>query len=124
MADKKENQEEKKQEAKKTNVEKNRPDDKKNGGREKKASKRKPKYGILSCVGYMYRLMWRHARPLVFVGCFTVPISLAMSALALYIPTITLRYLERSNRFSTVALVILGLGLAEFGLPWRRSVLR
>lgn len=83
---------------------------------EKKAAKRKPKYGILSCVAYMYRLLWRHARSLVFVGCFTVPISLAMSALALYIPTITLRYLERSTQFSAVALVILGLGLAEICL--------
>lgn len=89
---------------------------KKENRQDSKAAKRKPKYGMLSCVGYMYRLLWRHARPLAFVGCFTVPVSLAMSALALYIPTITLRYLERSERFSTVALVILGLGLAEICL--------
>lgn len=78
-----------------------------------KKAKRKPKYGILSCVGYMYRLLWKHVRVMAFVGFFTVPVSLAMSALSLYIPSITLRYLENSERFSTVGLIILGLGLAE-----------
>lgn len=80
---------------------------------EKKTAKRKPKYGILSCVAYMYRFLWRHVRLMAFVGIFTVPVSLAMSALSLYIPSITLRYLEKSERFSTVGLIILGLGLAE-----------
>ncbi len=78
-----------------------------------KEKRRKPKYGILSCVGYMYKMMWKYARGLVFVGIFTVPVSLAMSALALYVPSITLRYLEKSRYFSTVGLIILGLGLAE-----------
>ncbi len=79
----------------------------------KNETRRKPKYGMLSCVGYMYKMLWKHARVLAFVGFLTVPVSLAMSALNLYIPSITLRYLERSERFSTVGLIVLGLGLAE-----------
>ena len=79
----------------------------------KNKTRRKPKYGMLSCVGYMYKMLWKHARVLVFVGIFTVPVSLAMSALSLYVPSITLRYLERSEHFSTIGLIILGLGLAE-----------
>ncbi len=78
-----------------------------------KKPKRRPKYGMLSCVAYMYRMLWKYERTLAFVGFFTVPVSLGMSALALYIPSITLRYLERSERFSTVALIILGLSLAD-----------
>lgn len=96
-------------ETKKENQKENKIENK----REKKAAKRKPKYGMLSCVGYMYRLLWKHARVLAFVGIFTVPVSLAMSALTLYMPSITLRYLEKSEHFSTVGLIVLGLGLAE-----------
>ena len=82
----------------------------------KNKTRRKPKYGMLSCVGYMYKMLWKHARVLVFVGIFTVPVSLAMSALSLYVPSISLKVLERSERFSTIGLIILGLGLAEICL--------
>lgn len=82
----------------------------------KKKTRRKPKYGMLSCVGYMYKMMWKHARKMVFVGIFTVPVSLAMSALSLYVPSISLRFLEKSEHFSTIGLIILGLGLAEICL--------
>ncbi|MCM1057406.1 MAG: ABC transporter ATP-binding protein/permease [Firmicutes bacterium] len=75
-------------------------------------SKRKPKYGLFSCVGYIYRLLWQSERGLVFTGIFTVPISLALSALALYTPPVVLAALEASEGFSTVALVIAGLLLA------------
>jgi len=81
--------------------------------KKEKKPKRKPKYGILSCVGYMYKLLWKHERVFAFVGFFTVPVSLGMSALTLYVPSITLRYLQTSDRFSTIALVILGLALAD-----------
>lgn len=79
----------------------------------KKAKKRKPKYGMLSCVGYIYRLLWNTERGLVFTGIFTVPISLILSALALYIPSFILSVLETSDNFSKVALVIAGLLLTQ-----------
>lgn len=78
-----------------------------------KEPKRKPKYGVLSCVGYIYRLLWRSERGLVFTGILTVPISLALSALALYTPSVMLSVLEVSDRFPPVALVIAGLLFAQ-----------
>ncbi len=81
--------------------------------REQKEPKRKPKYGMLSCVRYIYRILWQGERGLVFTGIFTVPVSLALSALALYAPPVMLSALETSERFSKVALVIMGLLLAQ-----------
>ncbi len=78
-----------------------------------KEPKRKPKYGLFSCVGYIYRLLWKHQRELALVGIFTVPISLILSALTLYTPTVILSALESSDRFSYIALVIVGLLLAK-----------
>lgn len=78
-----------------------------------KSKKRKPKYGMLSCVGYIYRLLWNTERGLVFTGIFTVPISLILSALALYIPPLILSTIETSENFSEVALVIAGLLIAK-----------
>ena len=79
----------------------------------KKEAKRKPKYGMFSCVAYMYKILWEHERSLVFVGIFTVPVSLVVSALTLYIPSVVLRCLETADRFSFIALVIVGLVLAD-----------
>lgn len=81
--------------------------------KEKKQPKRKPKYGMFSCVGYIYRLLWNTERALAFTGIFTVPLSLILAALALYTPTLILRALETSGRFSYIALVILGLLIAK-----------
>lgn len=79
----------------------------------KKVPKRKPKYGLFSCVGYIYRLLWQSERKLVFAGILTIPVSLALSALALYTPSIMLSALEKSGRFSQAALVIIGLLFAQ-----------
>ena len=81
--------------------------------KQKKEPKYKPKYGMLSCVGYIYRLLWNTERSLAFAGIFTVPTSLILSALALWTPSLILSALEKSDRFSTVALIILGLLLSK-----------
>ncbi len=80
---------------------------------EKKEPRRKPKYGLFSCVGYIYRLLWKYERRLAFVGIVTVPISLCLSALALYMPSAIISALETSACFSYIALVIAGLLLAK-----------
>lgn len=79
----------------------------------KKVPKRKPKYGLFSCVGYIYRLLWQSERKLVLAGILTIPVSLALSALTLYTPSIMLSALEKSGRFSQAALVIIGLLFAQ-----------
>ena len=78
----------------------------------KKEPKRKPKYGFFSCVGYMYRYLWQNERRLVWYGVSIIPILLAASAFSVYMPPVIIRALERADRFSTVALVIVGLLLA------------
>lgn len=79
----------------------------------KKEPKRKPKYGMLSCVAYMYKMMWEHERSLALTGICKVPADLFASALALYMPPLILSILEESDRFSAIALVITGLVLAD-----------
>ncbi len=83
------------------------------GKKEKKEKRRKPKYSLFSCVGYIYRLLWRTERPLVFTGIFTVPLTVILAALALYTPSVVLRALTAQKGFSYVAQIILGLLLAK-----------
>jgi len=76
--------------------------------------KRKPKYGLFSCVGYMFRFLWKNERRIVWTAVLTVPASLIGAALTLYTPSWILTALEGANRFSYIAQVILGLMLAGF----------
>ncbi len=91
--------------------------------KKKKEPKRKPKYGMLSCVGYIYRLLWRYNRVLAFVGIFTVPVSLILSAIGLYTPSVILSVLGSADRFSFIALVIAGLLLARLLFDLTNSIL-
>ena len=77
--------------------------------KKKKEPKRKPKYGLFSCVGYIYKLMWEYERSLAFTAVLTVPVSLILSAIGLYTSPAILRVLETSDTFSYIALVIVGL---------------
>ena len=90
----------------------------------KKEPKRKPKYGLFSCVGYIYRYLWKNDRRLVFHGVFTVPVTLIAAALALYIPSLILDALETGTTFSYVALVIVGLLLAGFIAELANEILK
>ena len=96
---------------------------KENRKENRKEKRRKPKYGLFSCVGYIYRLLWQTEPHLVFTGIFTVPLTLGLSALALYTPTLILRALETSHRFSYIALVILGLILVKLLCDLGNSVI-
>lgn len=87
-----------------------------------KPPKRKPKYGLFSCVGYIYKVLWEANKQLVFVGLFTVPVTLLMSALSLYIPSITLKVLGQSEHFSTIALVIVGLLLGQLVMQLAKHI--
>lgn len=79
-----------------------------------KAPKRKPKYGLLSCVGYIYRYLWKNERCLALHGLFTVVITVAAAAVELYTPSFILEALENASAFGYVALVIVGLLIAGF----------
>ncbi len=89
----------------------------------KKSPPRKPKYNTLSCVAYVYRLLWKYQRPLVFAGIFTVPVGIILSALGLYTPSIILSTLETADTFSYAALVIAGLLLTRLLLDLGNTVI-
>lgn len=93
-------------------------------GKPKKEPKRKPKYGLLSCVGYIYRYLWKNDRKLVFHGVFTVPVTVIAATLTLYTPTLILDALETGAAFSDVALVIVGLLLAGFIAQLANEILK
>ena len=78
-----------------------------------KETGRKPKYGMLSCVAYMYRIVWKYKRSLVFVGILKIPAATAASVLTLCIPSVLLGSLERYHKFSPIAFIILGLVFAD-----------
>ncbi len=79
----------------------------------KKKTVYKPKYGVLSCVRYVYRLLWNTERGFVFAGVFMIPLSLVMSAFALYTPAVILSALETEEQFSYIAMVIAGVSLGK-----------
>lgn len=83
--------------------------DRKQNRNQDKEPRRKPKYGLLSCVVYIYRFLWSRKRVLVWVGLLYAPMNVALSALELFIPTAVIGSLEHTGRFSVIALVILGL---------------
>jgi len=76
----------------------------------KRESKRKPKYGLFSCVGYIYRYLWEQERWLAVNGLLTVVITVS----AAYTPSLILSALESAADFGYVALVITGLLIAGF----------
>ena len=81
--------------------------------KKQKEPKRKPKYGVFSCIGYIYRLLWKYEKGLVFTCVLTIPLSLILTVISLYTPSLILSTLETANRFSYVALVIIGLLLSK-----------
>lgn len=78
-----------------------------------KEQKRKPKYGLFSCVAYIFRFLWANERRVVFSAAAAIPVTLAVAALTVYMPSLILEALETAGQFSNVALVIVGLLLAE-----------
>ncbi len=77
-----------------------------------KVTKRKPKYGLFHCVGFIYQYLWKNERWLAVHGLLTVIVTVAAAALTLYTPSLILEALESASEFGYVALVIVGLLLA------------
>ncbi|MBR4743758.1 MAG: ABC transporter ATP-binding protein [Oscillospiraceae bacterium] len=92
--------------------------------KKKKEPKRKPKYGLFSCVGYIYKLMWEYERSLAFTAVLTVPVSLILSAIGLYTSPAILRVLETSDTYSYIALVIVGLLGAKLVFDLANNIIR
>ena len=82
-----------------------------NSQEEKKVAeeKRKPKYGFLSCVGYMLSFIWHADKKLAVFAVALIPITIIMSALGLFVPPQLIEIIGSNSDFSYVALVIFGL---------------
>ena len=81
--------------------------------KKEKAQKRKPKYGMFSCVRYIYRVLWENQRFLVFVGLAVVPLSLLAAALGLYVSPAIINAIGSYSDFGYIALVVAGMVLAR-----------
>ena len=81
--------------------------------KKEKEQKHKPKYGMFSCVRYIYRILWENERFLVFVGLAVVPLSLLAAAFGLYATPAIIDALGGYSDFGYIALVIAGIVLAR-----------
>lgn len=81
--------------------------------KKKKETEHKPKYGMFSCVRYIYRILWENERFLVFVGLAVVPLSLLAAAFGLYASPAIINVLGSYSDFGYIALVIAGIVLAR-----------
>lgn len=81
--------------------------------KQKKGEKRKPKYGLFSCVGYIYKKMWRWEKRLAFSCAASIPFRLMSAALALYLPSAILNVLQVSDTFLMVTEVIAALVVTQ-----------
>ncbi|MBQ8566205.1 MAG: ABC transporter ATP-binding protein [Clostridia bacterium] len=79
----------------------------------KKQPKRKPKYGMLSCIGYSLKATWTASKTTAIAAIIAIPVKLVLNAVGLYWPSIIVGSLEAHNTFSTIVSIILGITLAR-----------
>ena len=79
----------------------------------KKQPKRKPKYSMLSCIGYSLKATWIASKSTAIAAIIAIPVKLALNAVGLYWPSIIVGSLEANNTFSTIVSIILGITLAR-----------
>ncbi len=81
--------------------------------KKEKDQEHKPKYGMFSCVGYIYRILWENERYLAFAGWAVVPLSLLAAAFGLYASPAIIHAIGSCEDFGDIALVIGGIVLAR-----------
>ena len=83
--------------------------------KKKKDPKRKPEYGMFSCLKWMGRLLWKWEKTIAVSAVLVVPIAVALYWLNTYTPSIVLDRLQTSDTFATVVYTILALLLSTLG---------
>ena len=81
--------------------------------KKKREPSRKPKYGMMSCIRYSMRRIWSISKVLAVTAVASIPVALALNAIAIFLPAVILGRLEAHGSFSTLALIILGLLAAQ-----------
>ncbi len=74
--------------------------------KDKKKVKRKPKYGFFSCVAYSLRLTWKAKKSVAVCAIAVIPVSLILSAIGLYLPSMIIEKLEIMESFWNIAISI------------------
>ncbi len=83
--------------------------------KKKREPRRKPKYGMLSCLKWMGKLLWKTEKTIAVSAVIVVPLGVALWWLNIYTPSIVLDRLQTSDRFITVVCAISVLLLTTLG---------
>jgi ABC-type multidrug transport system fused ATPase/permease subunit len=75
----------------------------------KEEFRRKPKYGMFSCLKWMLDYTRAESKLMAFCALAVIPLALILYALGLYTPSIILDRLENAGAFNQVALIIIAL---------------
>lgn len=76
--------------------------------KKEKVPKRKPKYGFFSCLSYVLKFIWQRDKSIVLSSILSIPVSLILSAIGLYLPSAVLNEVQSADSFTRVAAVIAG----------------
>lgn len=89
---------------------------------ENNESKRRAKYGMLSCVAYILKKMWQIDR-LLFLACIiNIPVTILMTALDTVMPSIIVGELEASSSLSVLMLSVVSMYLCRMLLKFLKNI--
>lgn len=83
--------------------------------KKQKEPRRKPKYGMLSCLKWMGKLLWKWEKSLAVSSVLVIPLAIALYWLNIYTPSIVLGRLQSAETFTIVVCTIVALLLATLG---------
>ena len=83
--------------------------------KKKKEPRRKPKYGMFSCLKWMGKLLWKWEKTIAVSAVLVIPITVVLYWLNIYTPSIVLDRLQTSDTFAIVIYTILALLLSTLG---------
>ena len=74
--------------------------------KQNKEEKRKPKYGFFSCVAYSLGLTWKAQKSIAISAIAVIPLSLILSTIGLYLPSMIIEKLEVKEDFQNIIIAI------------------
>jgi len=74
--------------------------------KKEKEPKRKPKYGFFSCLIFMLKFIWQRDKSIVLSSVLSIPVSLILSAIGLYLPSVVLDEVQYADSFTRIVAVI------------------
>lgn len=83
--------------------------------KKKKEPRRKPKYGMFSCLKWMGKLLWKWEKTIAVSAVLVIPLAVALYWLNTYTPSIVLDRLQTADTFTTVVCTIVALLLSTLG---------